>query len=75
MRESPPPVELPKAPDPTKVTKPLGETVEGVTKGLTGTLGIDGNSQTTDGTATDPGLVPGLVDGLTGIVGGLLGGK
>ncbi|MBM0124382.1 DUF5667 domain-containing protein [Pimelobacter simplex] len=73
--QSPPPVELPKAPDPTKVTKPLGETVEGVTKGLTGTLGIDGNSQTTDGTTTDPGLVPGLVDGLTGIVGGLLGGK
>lgn len=73
--QSPPPVELPKTPDPTKVTKPLGETVEGVTKGLTGTLGIDGNSQTTDGTTTDPGLVPGLVDGLTGIVGGLLGGK
>lgn len=70
-----PPAELPTVANPTKNPKPLGETVEEVTKGLTGTLGIDGNSQTTDGTATDPGLVPGLVDGLTGIVGGLLGGK
>ncbi|GAA3524445.1 DUF5667 domain-containing protein [Nocardioides daeguensis] len=71
-----PPVELPTVPNPTKSpTNPLGETVEGVTKGLTDTLGINGGSQTTDGTATDPGLVPGLVDGLTGIVGGLLGGK
>ena len=70
-----PPVELPSVPNPTKTTKPLTDTVENVTKGLTDTLGINGGSQTTDGTATDPGLVPGLVDGLTGIVGGLLSGK
>lgn len=70
-----PPVELPSVPNPTKSPKPLGETVDNVTKGLTGTLGIDGGTQTTDGTTTDPGLVPNLVDGVTGILGGLLGGK
>ncbi|WGY02626.1 DUF5667 domain-containing protein [Nocardioides sp. QY071] len=70
-----PPIELPSVPNPTKSPKPLGETVDNVTKGLTGTLGIDGGSQTTDGTTTDPGLVPNLVDGVTGILGGLLGGQ
>ncbi|WP_239546359.1 DUF5667 domain-containing protein [Nocardioides nitrophenolicus] len=73
-----PPVDLPKPPDPTKTPKPsnpIGETVDNVTRNLTGTLGIDGGSQTTDGTTTDPGLVPNLVDGVTGILGGLLGSK
>ena len=49
----PPPLNLPTLPDPTKSPKnPLGDTVEGVTRGLTGTLGLN-QSQPTDGTTTE----------------------
>lgn len=71
--QPPLPVEIPTVPAPSKLPKsPLGETVEDVTKGLTGTLGIDGQSQTTDGT-TDPSLTGTLIDGVGGLLGGLLG--
>ncbi|MDQ6524697.1 DUF5667 domain-containing protein [Nocardioides sp. LHD-245] len=70
----PPPPETtqPNPPDAPKPTKTVGKTVEEVTRGLTGTLGLDGQPQPSDGT-TDPGLVGGLVEGLAGLVGGLLG--
>ncbi|WP_408897909.1 DUF5667 domain-containing protein [Nocardioides sp. R1-1] len=67
------PVTLPGVPEATKAPKnTVGGTVDQVTRGLTGTLGIDGQSQPTQG-ATDPSLAGALIDGVTGIVGGLLG--
>ncbi|WGX96172.1 DUF5667 domain-containing protein [Nocardioides sp. L-11A] len=70
----PPPPETtqPKPPDNPKPTKTVGKTVEEVTRGLTGTLGLDGQPQPTDG-VTDPGLLGGLVEGVSGLLGGLLG--
>ncbi|TNM36281.1 hypothetical protein FHP29_19135 [Nocardioides albidus] len=69
----PAPDDIPKIPDATKVPKgPLGETVEGVTRGLTGTLGGQ-QPQPTDSTTEAPSLTGSLVDGVNGLLGGLLG--
>ncbi|GAA1504460.1 DUF5667 domain-containing protein [Nocardioides humi] len=67
-----PPVETPGTTETDKAKTGVGKTVDEVTRGLTGTLGLDGQSQTTDG-ATDPGLLGTLVNGVGGLLGGLLG--